>query len=267
MPQAYGRGGHRGLPTKGREEEVPNEDDDQLSATAVVDPEVWRNNLKTLMEQRGLSAKELSRQANLGDTFVSDVLRRGTNPTVQNLTLLANALGTNIRALFDREDQPPGGGSLAIKMQTSGSESWRICLDDECSSVAIPELTDVVVLRVADNDLAPYYALNDVLIGKKLTSEQLLPYVGNWCITELVEGLRLIRVVHRGSAPGRFNLVSANPQREPLRDASVAWAAPVSIVLRNPQPSGRLGAKPATQDPNLPPFQRKFDRLKKSRID
>jgi transcriptional regulator with XRE-family HTH domain len=64
--------------------------------------------LRALRHKRGLTMKEVAAQADLTESFVSQVERDAVNPSVASLQRLAGALGVHIAHLFDAAPQPPG---------------------------------------------------------------------------------------------------------------------------------------------------------------
>jgi SOS-response transcriptional repressor LexA len=53
----------------------------------------WKKEIATFLNDRGLSMKEASLRANLGETYVRDALKRDKEPTHKNLSKLKAAIG------------------------------------------------------------------------------------------------------------------------------------------------------------------------------
>ena len=63
--------------------------------------EDWKTRLRRLIDDRKLSMKSASLNADLGETFVRDILERERDPSVGKLTKLAETLGLTIGELLD----------------------------------------------------------------------------------------------------------------------------------------------------------------------
>lgn len=59
----------------------------------------WRANLARAVHQDGRALKQISIAADLGETFVRDVLKRGRVPSLENVIVLARVLGTSVSAI------------------------------------------------------------------------------------------------------------------------------------------------------------------------
>lgn len=71
--------------------------------------EDWKPRLRRLIEDKKLSMKAASLNADLGETFVRDVLERDRDPSVSKLTRLAETLGLSIGELLDGVGVHDGG--------------------------------------------------------------------------------------------------------------------------------------------------------------
>lgn len=60
--------------------------------------------LKELRQQQGLSQEELAFRAGLHRTYVGGIERGERNLTLKNIQRLADALGVDIKALFELRD-------------------------------------------------------------------------------------------------------------------------------------------------------------------
>ncbi|MCJ7666876.1 MAG: helix-turn-helix domain-containing protein [Anaerolineae bacterium] len=60
--------------------------------------------LRELRQQQGLSQEELAFRAGLHRTYVGGIERGERNVTLKNIQRLADALGVDIRALFELRD-------------------------------------------------------------------------------------------------------------------------------------------------------------------
>jgi transcriptional regulator with XRE-family HTH domain len=69
--------------------------------------------VRSLRESRGMSLKDLAKQAGVSESFVSQIERGVANPSVASLRRLAEALGSSVGALF----QGPETGGRLVRVQ------------------------------------------------------------------------------------------------------------------------------------------------------
>lgn len=67
--------------------------------------EALRKNLARIVEQRRLSMKQLSAEVGLGETFVRDILKRGTDPSLGKTIRLAETLGVPLEWLLNDHNE------------------------------------------------------------------------------------------------------------------------------------------------------------------
>jgi len=79
--------------------------------------QTWKSRLELLMRQKGFNMKSLSLKAELGETYVRDILKRGRDPGMEKMRALAGVLGVRLNEIMsepyviDREgDGAPDGG-------------------------------------------------------------------------------------------------------------------------------------------------------------
>lgn len=64
--------------------------------------------VKTEMHRSGLNARQLAKRANVGDSFIYDVLSgKSKNPTTRKIAAVANVLGVSVPYLLDENVQVP----------------------------------------------------------------------------------------------------------------------------------------------------------------
>jgi transcriptional regulator with XRE-family HTH domain len=56
--------------------------------------------------------------------------------------------------------------------------------------------------------------------------------VGEDCFVRLVDGRTLVKILERGTEPGKWTLTSINASTPPIRNVELEWAAPIEIRLR-----------------------------------
>lgn len=60
----------------------------------------WRERLRSLMAERGLDMRSLSRKAGLGDTYVRDAIKRGRGGSIEGMASIASVLGVSVDFLM-----------------------------------------------------------------------------------------------------------------------------------------------------------------------
>lgn len=76
-------------------------------------------NLNRIVEARRLSMKKLSIEAGLGETFVRDILKRGTDPSLGKITRLAETLGISLSELLGSDDSVATADYLSSEPQAN----------------------------------------------------------------------------------------------------------------------------------------------------
>lgn len=183
------------------------------------------------MEQRGLTRAELTRRAGVNSTMLHDILTRGQTPSVKNLEKLASALGVRLVDLFDldRNNSP----TLQLSGCVAEGDVWKKIPSDDNQITLDLFSSDLVSIEVRTNDLAPTYRRGDVLCGPKSVGRHVDNHVGTDCIIKLINGERMVRTLHKGSAPGRYTLRSLDRTQPDIPDAAPEWVAPIRMIIRH----------------------------------
>ncbi|CAI9416912.1 hypothetical protein ANOBCDAF_03842 [Pleomorphomonas sp. T1.2MG-36] len=63
--------------------------------------QTWKSRLELLMRQKGFNMKSLSLKAELGETYVRDILKRGRDPGVEKMRALADVLGVRLNEIMN----------------------------------------------------------------------------------------------------------------------------------------------------------------------
>jgi len=63
----------------------------------------WRKNLRDAIARKGTNMRRVSLDAELGETYVRDMLERGRTPTIENAERIARALGVQSASIFGRD--------------------------------------------------------------------------------------------------------------------------------------------------------------------
>jgi len=194
-----------------------------------VDIGAIRAALESHMARKGISGRDLSREAGLNETAVRDLLNKVTDPRIGTLCRLAKALDVSPETLF--------GGSVEIAGRVN--EDGEILPNPENPNrVEIvprpPEaIGNVLAYRIEGDDLMPAYRAGDVVYVSREQELGEQAFDGMECAVQIAAtGAMLLRTVHKADKPGRFNL-SIFKFNKPLENVQLAWAAPVLFVMRH----------------------------------
>jgi lambda repressor-like predicted transcriptional regulator len=102
----------------------------------------WKREIAEFLNARGLSMKEASLKANLGETFVRDALKRDKEPGHEKLVRLKDAIGMESSSRGLRHV------TVAAHVQAGAwTESWE-WEDDYKYSVSVPDLPELRPFRL-----------------------------------------------------------------------------------------------------------------------
>lgn len=181
------------------------------------------NRLKILRKRRGYTQERLAALLNTGRSTIVK-LERGERPLNERwLERLANQLGVApVEILGD--DVPIVG-----KIGAGGS----IVFEDIGIGETIPRPPEtsgpLVGLEVAGESMLPKYDPGDVVFISRQTDGVDPADIGSYCAVRLRTGETYLKILARGSQPGRFTLRSFNASD--MEDVEVEWATPVRAVV------------------------------------
>jgi DNA-binding Xre family transcriptional regulator len=181
--------------------------------------------LRRAMERKGIKAKPLSIAAGLGETAVRDILLPdATDVKIGTLNKLAMSLDCALEDLIGADAVP-----LAGRIGAGGAIVFEDLGFDQ-SVVRPPSIGGrLEALEVVGDSMLPRYSAGDVVYIQR-THDGVLPgYVGEYCAIRLASGETFLKLLARGSRPGRFTLRSLNA--DDMEDVEVEWATPVVFVL------------------------------------
>lgn len=192
----------------------------------------WRDRLRAVLDgPPKLDMKAISLRAGLGATFVRDILERGRQPSVDNFVAVCGAIGVSPLALIYGDEVPridvPVVGSI------SNGEDWSASPEAAISPL---ELTlageDLVGIDVIGDRLSPAYRNGDLLLGHRQFGKYLDNIIGLDCIVRTTEGKGHIKILKRGTRPGRYTLKSIRPLIDDIENVAIEWAAPIKWIKR-----------------------------------
>lgn len=187
------------------------------------------------MDDLGLTPRDVVRRAGVNSTMVHDILKRGMTPSVDNLSKIANSVGLTLAQLYEGE-QPV---ILNIKLSgvTTGVGMWSNVPERHAKVLPLTIFHgDYVSVEVLDDSLSPRFDRGDIVCGARSLGPNLGNLVGLDCIMEQADGTRRVGILLRGSEQNSFSVRSFNPRIDDVRDVKIAWAAPISVVIRSQLP-------------------------------
>ncbi len=222
-----------------------DEDDDWHVPEETAQPkkgDAWRDALQTWMEEKGVGSRELARRAGVGETMVSDLLRRKTSPSIANFSKIAQAMGFSMDDLFHSlrhrvtfiggERKEIDTAQILCTMEVDG-KSWRHLSAGEYTSVpTIPMGRELSAAKISGDNLMPLYFRGDILVCYALTTAQYHPGRSLVSLVETVDGLRLICRVHGDD--GEFTLLPLDPRLPVITRAKLRSAF---VVIGSYQPA------------------------------
>jgi hypothetical protein len=90
-----------------------------------------------------------------------------------------------------------------------------------------------VSVHIENDEYEPRFHRGDVIVGAKHFGNNLDNLIGTECIIKATDGTQHIRILLRGSVPGRFNLRSFDVRESDVANARLEWAAPVGLIIRS----------------------------------
>lgn len=198
----------------------------------------WRKRLQDRMDELGLTPRDVVRRAGVNTTMVHDILKRNSTPSVENLSKIAHSVGLTLAQLY--EGSEPVILNLRLSGVTTGAGMWA---DVPTRHAKVLPLTmfqsECVSVEVLDDSLAPRFDRGDIICGNRHLGPNLDNLIGLDCLVEQADGTRCVGILLRGAHPNLFSIRSLNPRNNDVRDVQIAWAAPISIVIRSQSPPPR----------------------------
>lgn len=195
---------------------------------------VWRERLREWVEQSGRSRAAICKDAGVGPTALRDILDREQSPSVDQLSKILRVLGRSLLDLYVENE------SINLNLKINGVTSevpgvWSELPRQQSRYLPLKLLEqDAVTIEVNGSGLLPEFRHGDVISGPKIVGPHVDNYVGRECIVETKTGEHLICILMRGTKTGRFNLRPLDNRKEEIKNAEVAWIAPIEMIFRSP---------------------------------
>lgn len=198
----------------------------------------WRKALKKTLRYHNISTRELGREAQVGTSFVSDLLSGRSDPTLGKLMRIAIALDITLGELLEPSDVVAIGRTTrsACVLHCDDGDVVEVLPDIQCfqwrEGLGGLRIDGCVPVLVGSRILEPRFSEGDVAIGRKMPLPLTEQVNGKTCVIESKDGHRFLRVVHVAADPLIADLVALDPRRPILKGIPLAWAAPVVAVLK-----------------------------------
>ena len=168
-------------------------------------------------------------KAGLSESAVRDVLNRGSSPSIDAFLAICGAAGVSPSHVLE-------GGEFQLSVPivgiVSAGEGWTEA-DPSSSPVEFAlAADDTIAIEVKGDSMAPVYRNGDLLFCNRRFGPHADNLIGLDCVIKTADGRNFLKILKRGSRPGRFALKSYNVVVEDIEDVALAWAAPVAWIKR-----------------------------------
>jgi hypothetical protein len=188
------------------------------------------------LEAIGKKAAPAAKEAGLGDSFIRDILRKGTMPSAKNLAQLALALRTTDDYLLgrtDKADASEGPRTTTIVGRAGAATDGRVVYSDAqegLGEVLIPEGASLDSKAIEIEGYSMGFIADGALIFYTEVHQAPEPdMLGMIVVVGLDNGEVLLKKLLRGSRPGLYDLESINGPT--LHDRQVVWAAHIDSIV------------------------------------
>lgn len=194
-------------------------------------PPHWSARLRERLRALGMTGAELSRRTGISDELIRKYIQgKVDNPRNDVLPILAGVL--NVSPIWLEH-----GVSLthmAVPLLGYVGAGERFIPDDRAAEVLQinAEALDLFAATVRGNSGLPVYKPGEIVVASRAAGLRENAFLQCDCVVTLVTGEAYLKKVIRGGTLGTYTLISYNDA--PIENATIEWAAPVVMVLRNP---------------------------------
>lgn len=188
-----------------------------------------REAIEREMKLKGFSRRSLSTAAGLSESAVRDLLTRTSNPGIDTLRKVAEAMEMPVDALTGAGLTVPVLGKIGAGGQILFATDF--VEEGELPSAPRPPLVvgRLMALEVVGSSMLPKYEAGDIVYVRRDHEGVLPTYVGKYCAVRTLDGGTFLKLLGAGSEPGRYTLRSLNA--EDMADVEIEWASPVLFVM------------------------------------
>lgn len=190
----------------------------------------WRDRLTVIAAEFPGKRKGLSLAARLNETALRDILERGSVPKLDSFLAICKAAHVDpATVLFGDEPQRI---EIPVKGIASAGEGWTPAGDGTIDYLQFDlERDETLAIEVRGNSMAPVYRNGDFLICRK-QGRAFDNLIGLDCAVLTNDGKGYVKILARGTRPGRFNLKSYNVVNKDIENVQLAWVAPIIWIKR-----------------------------------
>lgn len=190
----------------------------------------YPNRLKELRQARGLSHDKLAERVNTSRGQIYQLEKGLRKLSLDWMVRLAEALGCQPTDLIS--DQPimvPVVGIVG-----AGAEVFPI--DDHMQGTGIEEVEappgvdprETVALRIKGDSMMPFMPEGTIVYYSERFDGGCDAYLNKLCVVKIKDGPTLLKMLKKGYARGRFNLMSYNADM--IEDVQLEWCAKIIFI-------------------------------------
>jgi len=193
----------------------------------------WRDFILDRIAALGTNKSAVNKQAGLKENFIHDFYNKDSTPSIDNFARIADALGVSMTELYYGEDKIRF--NIPIVGEAREGDMWSPLPQVHQHSVPVEfNRSELVSITIEDDSYHPRYDKGDCIIGVRQLGTNLDNLIGVECITQTTDGKYYVRFLQRGTKAGLYSLRGHSPRDKDIVDATLAWAAPIRVVLRSP---------------------------------
>lgn len=195
--------------------------------------DTWRERLLSRLGTLKKTKTDVNRDAGLAENFIHDIFNKGKTPSVDNFARIADAVGLSMTELYTGDDR------LRLHLHVVGvaheGKMWTQLPPAKQHILPVDLFrNDLVSLEVQDESFKPRFDKGDCIIGVRQAGTNLDNLIGLECIVQTADGQCYVKYLQRGSQGGLYTLRGRDPADNDVTDVMLAWAAPIRLILRNP---------------------------------
>lgn len=192
------------------------------------DMDAFRARLQRLMDAKPIKRKPLAKGAGLGETAIRDIFdEKRRDVRVGTLIRLAGYFDMSVDELLEDPELRVAG-----KVGAGGTVIFEP--EDVFDGPTVPRPPGahgrIMPLEVVGISMLPKYEDGDIVYVDRDIDGIPANAVGDYCAVRTADGGTYLKILSKGTRPGRFTLRSLNAPD--MEDQEVLWAAPVLWVLQ-----------------------------------
>lgn len=178
-----------------------------------------------------MTQKGVSIAAGLDPSTINSWVKKGAQPSRDNLLKVAQVLGTTPDYIEF------GDAAHVVRVPVVGiasaGEGWESPDNLALSPIAFDlDSADVIAIEVRGDSMEPVYRNGDFLVCPKRNARYADNLIGVDCVVLTTSGEGFIKILKRGTMRGKYNLKSYNPHFDDIENVDLAWIAPITWIKR-----------------------------------